>query len=213
MKSLKSLSKSILIGDRTYQTFEFQVNHFLEFVGKPKNNHYQIRMLIEFLESLQYIKPILDYFSDGDFRRYVAFPYLKIEKRKDWWVELSICRELHIYQYPFNLPESFLNYQDNFELKVKFAFLQSFCGVWVRKTFPTQEFLEQKSISNYKSAKLKKCIVKVFQKLKDLKVIETEFEVLTKKNRLNKVTRLTSGLVSQSKLIFYRKNIHNKFNY
>lgn len=213
MKSLKGSSNSVLIGDRTYQTFEFQVNHFLEFIGKRKNNHYQIRKLIEFLESLQDIKPILDYFSDGGFRRYVALPYLKIEKRKGWWVELSICRELRIYRYPFHLPESFLNSQDNFELKVKFAFLQSFCGVRVRKTFPTQEFLEQKSISNSKSAKLKKCIVKVFHELKDLKVIEPEFEVLTKKNRLNEVTGLTSGLVSRSKLIFYRENIHNKFNY
>ena len=148
MKSLKGSSNSVLIGDRTYQTFEFQVNHFLEFIGKRKKNHYQIRKLIEFLESLQNIKPILDYFSDGGFRRYVAFPYLKIEKRKGWWVELSICRELRIYRYPFHLPESFLNYQDNFELKVKFVFLQSFCKVRVRKTFPTQEFLEQKFISN-----------------------------------------------------------------
>lgn len=79
--------------------------------------------------------------------------------------------------------------------------------------FPTQEFLEQKSISNYKSAKLKKFIVKIFHELKDLKVIEPEFEVLTKKNRLNEVTGLTSGLVSRSKFIFYRENINNKFNY
>ena len=107
MKSLKSSSKSVSIGDRTYQTFQFRVNHFLEFIGKPKNNHYQIRKLVEFLESLQDIRPILDYFSDGGFRRYVAFPYLKIEKRKGWWVELSICRELHLYRYPFHLPESF----------------------------------------------------------------------------------------------------------
>ena len=107
-------------------------------------------------------------------------------------MELSICRELHLYRYPFHLPESFLNYQDNFELKVKFAFLQSFCGVWIQKEFPTQEFLEQKSISNYKSAKLKKCIVKVFQELQDLKVIEPEFEILTKKNRLEEVTHLLS---------------------
>ena len=40
IKSLKGLSNSVLIGDRTYQTFEFQMNHFLEFIGKRKNNHY-----------------------------------------------------------------------------------------------------------------------------------------------------------------------------
>jgi len=56
-------------------------------------------------------------------------------------------------------------------------------------------------------------MVKVFQELKDLKVIEPEFQILTKKNRLEEVTTLTSGLVSRSKLIFYRENINNKFNY
>ena len=213
IKSLKSSSKYISMGDRTYQTFQFRVSHFLEFIGKPKNNRYQIRKLVEFLESLQEIKPILDCFSDGGFRRYVAFPYLKVEQRKGLWVELAICRELHFYRYPFHLPERFLNYQDNFELKVKFIFLQSFCRVSIRKEFPTQEFLEQKSLSNYKRAKLKKCIVKVFHELQDLKVIEPEVEILTKQNRLKEVTRLTSILVSRSELIFYRENINNKFNY
>jgi hypothetical protein len=213
IKSLKSSSKSISMGDRTYQTFQFRVSHFLEFIGKPKNNHYQIRKLVEFLKSLQEIKPILDCFSDGGFRRYIAFPYLKVEQRKGWWVEFAICRELHLYRYPFHLPERFLNYQDNFELKVKFIFLQSFCRVSIRKEFPTQEFLEQKSLSNYKRAKLKKCIVKVFHELQDLKVIEPEFEILTKQNRLKEATTLTSILVSRSKLIFYRENINNKFNY
>ena len=108
IKSLKSSSKSISMGYRTYQIFQFRVSHFLEFIGKPKNNPYQIRKLVEFLTSLQEIKPILDCFSDGGFRRYVTFPYLKIEKEKGLWVEFSICRELHIYRYPFHLPDNFL---------------------------------------------------------------------------------------------------------
>ena len=52
IKSLKSSSKCVSIGDRTYQTFQFRVNHFLEFIGKPRDNHYQIRKLVEFLGSL-----------------------------------------------------------------------------------------------------------------------------------------------------------------
>ena len=92
---------------------------------------------------------------------------------------------------------------------IKFIFLQSFCRVSIRKEFPTQEFLEQKSISNYKRAKLKKCIVKVFHELQYLKVSEPEVKILTKQNRLKEVTRLTSILVSQSELIYYRENISN----
>ena len=60
---------------------------------------------------------------------------------------------------------------------------------------------------------IKKCIVKVFHKLQDLKVIEPEVEILTKQNRLKEVTRLTSILVSRSEFIFYRENVNNKFNY
>ncbi len=125
LKTLESSYQFILMGDRTYRVFKFPVNHFLEFIAKPKNNHYQIRKLVKFLDSLQEIKPILEYFSDGGFRKYVVFPYLKFERKKCWWVEFSICQELNLYRYPFHLPGKFLNYRDNFELKVKFLVLQT----------------------------------------------------------------------------------------
>jgi len=91
--------------------------------------------------------------------------------------------------------------------------LQSFCNISIQKEILTQEFLGRVSISTFKSAKLKRCIVRVLDELQDLKVIEPEFEILTKQNRLKEVTTLTSNLVSRSKLIFYRENINNKFNY
>ena len=210
IKSLEGSSKSSLLMDLTYKTFEFPVNNFLEFIGKPKNNHYQIKKLVEFLKSLQTIKPILENFSDGGFRSYVAFPRLKVERKKSWWVEFSVCQELYLYRYPFHLPESFLNYQDDFELKVKFILLQSFCKISIHKEFPTQEFLEGFSISHSKSAKLKNCIVTVLHQLKDSKIIEAEFEILTKENEVKKVTSLTSNLVSRSKSIFYKENLNLK---
>ena len=209
IQCLEGSSKSISMGDRTYVIFQFPVNSFLEFIGKPKTNHYQVKKLVEFLKSLQTIEPILENFSDGGFRRYVAFPYLKVERKKCWWVELSICKELYLYRYPFHLPETFLNYRDNFELKVKFILLESFCKISVQKEFPTEEFLGRVSVSTSKSAKIKNCIVRVLHELKDLKIIEPEFEILTKQNRLKEVSTLTSNLVSRSKSIFYTENIHN----
>lgn len=59
IKSLEGSSKSISMGNRTYQIFQFPVNHFLEFIGKSKNNHYQVKKLVEFLKSLQTIEPNL----------------------------------------------------------------------------------------------------------------------------------------------------------
>ncbi len=208
IKSLDGSSKLISMGDQDYRIFQFPVNHFLEFIGKPKNNHYQIKKLVEFLKSLQRIRPIIENFSDGGFLGYVVFPYVKVERKRSWCVELSVCQELYLYRYPFHLPETFLNYQDNFELKVKFILLQSFCQISIDKEFPTQEFLGQVSISPSKSAKLKNCIVTVLHELKDSKVIEPEFQILTKQNRLKEVTCLTSNLISRSKSIFYKENIN-----
>ena len=79
IKSLDGSSKLISMGNQDYHIFQFPVNHFLEFIGKPKNNHYQIKKLVEFLKSLQGIRPILENFSDGGFRSYVIFPYVKVE--------------------------------------------------------------------------------------------------------------------------------------
>lgn len=207
IKSLEFKSSSISMGDKTYKIFKFPVNHFLEFIGKPKNNHYQIKKLIKFLKSFQEIEPVTDNFSDGSFRSYVVFPYLKVERKKSWWVELSVCQELCSYRYPFHLPETFLNYQNNFELKVKFVLLKSFCTVSIKKEFPTQEFLGQVSISTSKNAKLKYFIVSVLHQLKDYKVIESEFQILTKQGEIKRVQSLTTNLVSRSKSIFYIERI------
>ena len=52
LKFLEFESSSISMGDKTYKIFKFPVNHFLGFIGQPKNNHYQIKKLIKFLKSL-----------------------------------------------------------------------------------------------------------------------------------------------------------------
>ena len=80
------------MGTQDYRIFQFPVNNFLEFIGKPKNNHYQIKKLVKFLKSLQRIEPIVENFSDGGFRSYINFPYLKVERKKSWWVKLSVCQ-------------------------------------------------------------------------------------------------------------------------
>jgi hypothetical protein len=85
--------------------------------------------------------------------------------------------------------------------------LKSFCTVSIKKEFPTQEFLGQVSISTSKNAKLKYFIVSVLHQLKDYKVIESEFQILTKQGEIKRVQSLTTNLVSRSKSIFYRERI------
>lgn len=117
------------------------------------------------------MEPIVDNFSDGSFQSSVSFPCLKVERKKGWYVTLSVCEKFYSYLYPFDLFVDFLVYQDNFELKAKFFVLKSFCSVSTYKEFPTQELLGQVSISNSKNVRLKKYIVTILNTLKDSKLI------------------------------------------
>lgn len=123
IKSIKNDSKEFWISGQGYESFQFPANEFLEFIGQPKDNYYQLKKLIEFFKSLQTIKPIIENFSDFSFRSYVAFPYLKVERKNNWcwYIEFWVCRKLLMYNYPFHLPKTFFSYRDNLELKVKFT--------------------------------------------------------------------------------------------
>lgn len=58
--------------------------------------------------------------------------------KKNWCLELSSCQNIYLYQYPLDFPETFLNYQGNFEFKIKFILLQYFGKISVDKYFSTQ---------------------------------------------------------------------------
>ena len=206
IRNLESLIEPI--GDQIYRTVSFPVNDFLEVTGKDKNNSYQIRKLVHFLESLQNLNPMLKYFSDDVFRSAAIFPSLKIERKKCWTVKLSIAEELYLYTYPFNLPKTFLIYQDTYDLRVKLFFIKSFAVRDIEKQLRTESFLVQFSVSNYKSSKIRKYIVALMHHVLNSKLIEPEFTILTKANKIKTVSKLTSGLVSNAKSILYNDNIN-----
>ena len=85
------------ISNERYRIISFRVSEFLEFIGKEKTNYYQIRKLVDFLESLQTLHPIRQYFSDGGFRSALIFPYLEVRRKKSWCVELAVSERLYFY--------------------------------------------------------------------------------------------------------------------
>ena len=105
---IKILESSVnWISNESYRIISFRVSDFLEFTGKEKTNYYQIRKLVDFLESLQSLPPIQQYFSDGGFRSALIFPYLEVRRKKSWCIELAISERLYFYQYPFSFPKNF----------------------------------------------------------------------------------------------------------
>ena len=52
IKTFEPVVDQAYIEDKSYKIVSFPVNHFLEFIGKKKNNYYQIKKLIRIISQL-----------------------------------------------------------------------------------------------------------------------------------------------------------------
>jgi len=121
--------------------------------------NYQIRKLVDFLESLQSLPPIRQYFSDGGFRSALIFPYLEVRRKKSWCVELAISERLYFYQYPFSFPKNFLICDQKYQLRVQLFFFE------LKKEFQMEKFFQTFSISNSKTKNLRNYMIELFATL------------------------------------------------
>lgn len=139
------------VDDQVYYRIEFPLVDFIRFIGGNDKSTYQRTKALNFLKSLQELKPLLQKFSDTHFRSSVIFPYLKLEKQNRLWiVRMAIGEELYFYQYSFFFPNSFLTYQSKYDLEVKLKLVETISTVGLEKKFDIQEFLNQFSVSNQK---------------------------------------------------------------
>ena len=65
---------------------------FISFIGGNTKSTYQRTKALEFLISLQDLKPLIQKFSNNDFRRSVIFPYLKLIKQNSRWTIIMAIR-------------------------------------------------------------------------------------------------------------------------
>lgn len=132
----------LFLNDQVYYWITFPVADFLHFTGVNEKSQYQRTKALIFLKNLQEIKPLLQKFSDNEFRSSVMFPYLKLEKQgKAWIVTMVIGEEVYFYKYPFFFPNSFLTYQSKYDLEVKLKFIESISTVGLFKKFYVKDFL------------------------------------------------------------------------
>ncbi len=110
----------------------FTLKDFAKFLGeeeKYKNygDRYRRKKYIQFFTNLQHIKPLITAFSDQKFKSSVALPTVSIEKINfDWVVQLSIAKELYLYDYPFRRTSSLIIYKNTYELQIRYKILQNF---------------------------------------------------------------------------------------
>jgi hypothetical protein len=192
------------IVDQEYLIISFKFTDFLEFIGANKN-HYQVQKVGKFLKYLQTLPPMLSTISNICFQTVNIFPYIKVFKKKSWYVQLAIAEELYLYNYPFHFPKAFLNYQNKYQFQARLSFLLAFSVLAIEKVFDVEEFLDQFYISNSNLRKVRSYLLQTFVLAEDFKLIKNEFVLVLKTNKVKTVSKLTTNLISRTKSIHFKE--------
>jgi len=99
--------------------------------------------------------------------------------------------------------------KNKYDLEIKLQLIESVSRVELEKKFPVKKFLNQFSVSNKDTTKIKKQLIDLFSRLKDSQLIENEFR-LTSKNcsskEVRQVENLSPGMLSKTEsLSFWEK--------
>ena len=203
IRQLDSFSDYIV--DQEYQIISFKFRDFLEFID-ANNNHYQVRKLGNFLSSLQTLPPMLSAVSNNCFKSINILPYIKVFKKKSWYIKLTVAKEIYYYKYPFYFPKAFLNYQNKYQLQAQITFLFAFSSIKIEKVFEVEKFLDQFDISNSNLRQVKICLIETFVTAQDFKMIEGELLLILKTKKEKNVTKLTTNLISRAKCIHFKES-------
>ena len=196
------------INDQVYCVIEFSVMDFISFTGSNTKSTYQRTKALEFLTNLQDLKPLIQKFSDNEFRRSVMFPYLKLTKQnRRWTITMAVGEEFYFYNYPFFFPNSFLIYKNKYDLEIKLQLIEGFSQVELKKIFPVKKCLNQFSVSNKDLTKIKKRLIDSFFELKDSELIKNEFNLTGSLNETKKIEDLSPGLLSKIEFLSFWEKI------
>lgn len=197
------------IYDQIYCLIEFTLKDYIEFSGVNRINQYQRNKFIKILYTFQETKPWLTYFTDTHFQSLLVFPYLNIQKQgNSWVVKVAVSKLLYDYYYPFSFPNTFLTYQNTYDLQIKVKLIQAISTIPIEKIFYVQVFLEQFNISTSKKTIVKKHIVEIFNQLQRIGIIKNHYTLIKKSQRIQQVDRLTHLLLGQSNKIYFYENIY-----
>ena len=100
-----------------------------------------------------------------------------------------------------------MNYQNKYQLQAQRSFLLAFSVLEIEKVFDVEEFLDQFDISNSNLRKVRSYWLQTLILIEDLKLIENEFILVLKTNKVKTVTQLTTNLIRRTKLIHFKELI------
>ena len=120
------------------------------------------------------------------FKSVNIFPYVKVFKKRYWYVQLAVAKEIYESKYPFYFPKEFLNCQKKYQLQARIAFFFAFSVVGIEKVFDVEEFLDPFDISNSNLGKVKVCLMETFALMQESKLIKDELVLVLKTKKEKK---------------------------
>jgi hypothetical protein len=184
--------ETIMLQHQPYYGITFPLKDFAKFLGgeekyKNSGDRYRRKKYIQFFTNLQHIKPLITVFSDQKFKSSVALPTLSIDKINfDWVVQLSIAKELYLYDYPFILTSSLIIYTNTYELQIRYKILQKFSVNDFKKTLDVQILLNSFNASQKRHADNK---IEIIRQLNQLP-IQKQYELHLKNGKTKIVDQI-----------------------
>lgn len=98
-----------------------------------------------------------------------------------------------------------MNYQNKYQFQAQLSFLLAFSVLEIEKIFDVEEFLDQFHISNSNLRKVRSYLLQTFVLAEDFKLIENEFVLVLKTNKVKTLNKLTTNLISRTKSIHFKE--------
>jgi len=202
-------SQKELLNHEVYYNLKFNLVSFAKTININYRSTYQRQKLIHFFNSLQSAPPNMEWFSDEEFVSIIGFPIVKIQKNYSdhtkLVVQVSVSEKFYNWKYPFYFPNSFFNFDNKDDLRVKVAIIKSFSEqIPIRKQFLIYKFLNKfNSISNKRKTKIKQNIIQQFRLLQKERIIENDIKLLKKNKSFITTQELTIQDINSAFLIVY----------
>jgi hypothetical protein len=169
---------------RKYFIQEFPLIDFMNFIGIPTPNQNQRLKMIEYFRQLHKMDPIIETFSDGQFRLFATFLYSGVQKQSNrWFVRIYIIEDLYGYNYPFVLSNSFQNYKNKTDCFLKTQLINTISVETTQKIFYLSQFLEQLKLPSKEIVKIKQDLILLIEELVDQKVIKSNIKIIYKSSK------------------------------
>ncbi len=208
----RHFKKEILNGE-FYYTFSFPLTDFAKRINLYPLDTYRRKKLLTFLEQMQDLPPVYQWFSGFEFRSSLVFPVIRVKnqtsKHTKLIIHITVSESFYKLQYPFYFPDSFYTFENRYDLISKFAIIKAISSQFsTRKVLHLEDLF--KGLNNQNKTYIKNNLIQQFQHLNHDGLIHNKFHLVQKDKETIQVNKLTKELLSSTQQLIFYENIKPK---